>query len=166
MVPGADLIARARVDHVFEATLDWDGGLRRTRAKDGLRRILVGEATPALARSRSLGVPPSFRCALDDQFAMGPPALMDAYASVYAHFADFAHLQPITRNDIAGHGNERILAAHLHYTSTPFDIMAVPAGIMRGHTACGQPLIPLPGERQREKPPPVVAFRGLSRHFM
>ena len=52
---------------------------------------------------------------MNDQFAVGPPQLVGAYASVFPDYFDFRRVIPLGRNDMVGHTNERILVSHLHY---------------------------------------------------
>ena len=109
--PGPKLIARGRIDGSFTGRLDWEAVLRRTDGK----RILAYDATPGLFSQRTQGVPDRKSCTIDDQFAVGPPELMDGYASVFPDFEDFARTLLITRMDQVGHANERILVQHLRY---------------------------------------------------
>ena len=109
--PGPKLIARGRIDGSFTDRLDWEAVLRRTDGK----RILAYDAAPQLFSQRTQGVPDRKSCIIDDQFAVGPPELMDGYASVFPDFEDFARTLLITRMDQVGHANERILVQHLHY---------------------------------------------------
>jgi hypothetical protein len=115
-------IIRARADHHFEVPTAVSNGHRqaprgwwaavaleseRGPFRDGL--LLVGAAAP-LHEKRIAGVPLGLRCAVDDQFALGSPNVMDAYASLFPDLTDdFTRLLLMHRNDANGHTNERVM---------------------------------------------------------
>ena len=134
-------IVRARVDHHFELPAppalapgkpkptninnDWwaavahEDVLSSTTSSavgDGPFRhsnlLLVGAAAP-LYDKRASGVPLNLRCGVDDQFAMGSPHVMDAYASLFPDLNDdFVKLLLLHRNDANGHTNERMMVRY------------------------------------------------------
>jgi hypothetical protein len=121
-------IIRARADHHFEVPNVVSNGHRQAPSgwwaavalepstsdeskrgpfRDGL--LLVGAAAP-LHEKRIAGVPLGLRCAVDDQFALGSPDVMDAYASLFPDLTDdFTRLLLVHRNDANGHTNERVM---------------------------------------------------------
>eukprot|EP00931_Biecheleriopsis_adriatica_P107562 TRINITY_DN8189_c0_g1_i1.p1 TRINITY_DN8189_c0_g1~~TRINITY_DN8189_c0_g1_i1.p1 ORF type:complete len:415 (-),score=26.56 TRINITY_DN8189_c0_g1_i1:121-1365(-) len=113
------LIARGRIDGMHSMDISWERYLHETA--DG--KILVAEARPGLYLSRKNGLRDNQRCAIDDRFALGPPALMDHYASVYPDFQELASSLLLTRADGKVHFNERIMAAHLHFREVPFEMI-------------------------------------------
>lgn len=112
-----ELVMRGRVDDNFVQSFDWPSLLART---NGASRIVALSHSDELYWSRSGGVPSQLTCIIDDQAAVGPPHLMDGYASVYHDMARLAPLLNLGRVDQTGHGNERILRAHLAYRNVPF----------------------------------------------
>ena len=111
------LIVRARLDHIYSAPLNWPLIERMTAPTPDLPagRLLIGQPAKHYALASRHGVPHRFRCVMNDQFAVGPPQLVGAYASVFPDYFDFRRVIPMGRNDMVGHTNERILVSHLHY---------------------------------------------------
>ena len=117
-VPGVQYVARSRIDLLFHAPFDWDQA--RTAMGNG-SSIAVAAAKGSLWEKRRMGVPEELRCHVDDQFAVGPVALMDSYASLYPDLLDFRRTLLLTRNDAGQrHTSERMLATHLHYRGVIF----------------------------------------------
>jgi hypothetical protein len=118
--PNAELVVRGRVDQHWNKGNDMEWHTVKP---------IVGNGSIAIPcpwgqgqyKSRLSGVPPRYRCAMDDQFAIGPAAAMDGYASTYYDFHDFMRFLPVWRRDQIGHVNERILTAHLHYRGVHFE---------------------------------------------
>lgn len=110
---------RGRVDHVFLEPFDWPSLLAQTGSAE---RIVTLSHDDNLYRARLGGVPPELSCIVDDQAAVGPPSLMDGYASVFPDFALLAPLLNLGRSDTHGHTSERILRTHLAYRRVPFVI--------------------------------------------
>jgi len=126
-------IVRARVDHHFEmpapsvaaagrpktstnndnwwsvvAHEDESSSVKYGPFQDG-DLLLIGAAAP-LYDKRVSGVPVNLRCGVDDQFALGAPHVMDAYASLFPDLNDdFVKLLLLHRNDANGHTNERMM---------------------------------------------------------
>ena len=132
-------ILRARLDHTYAAPLDWPL-IERQAAPSPLvptGRLLFGQPIKSYRLASRDGVPHRYRCVMSDQFAVGPPALMDAYASVFPDYADFRRLVPLGRNDFVGHTNERVLVAHLHYRGAGGSFGSFPLHAGIGYPGCG-----------------------------
>tara|TARA_B110001452_G_scaffold264770_1_gene268309 strand:+ start:1 stop:1299 length:1299 start_codon:yes stop_codon:yes gene_type:complete len=117
-VPGVQYVARSRIDLLFHKPFDW---VQARAAMGNGSSIAVAAAKGSLWEKRRMGVPEELRCHVDDQFAVGPVALMDGYASLYPDLLDFRRTLLLTRNDGGQrHTSERMLATHLHYRGVPF----------------------------------------------
>lgn len=132
-------IIRSRVDHTYSAGFDWPLVERLAAPSPGapLGRLLIGQPHHYHKLASRDGVPHRHRCVMNDQFAVGPPALMDAYASLYPDFSDFRRLVPLGRNDLVGHTNERILVSHLHYRGVGKTFTSFPLHADIAYAGCG-----------------------------
>jgi|TARA_B110001469_G_scaffold123822_1_gene136432 hypothetical protein len=74
---------------------------------------------------------------MNDQFAVGPPQLVGAYASVFPDYFDFRRVIPLGRNDLVGHTNERILVSHLHYRGAGAAFASFPLKAHIDFLGCG-----------------------------
>jgi len=128
--PHAEFIVRARVDHRLKMPLDWAA----VAAASARGRMCVGLRRQHYATQVG-GVPVAVRCVADDQFAVGPPALIELYARVFADFWRLLLLLPLWRIDMIGHTNERIVAAQLRFRRVPYEFLPIDGGIY--HHRCG-----------------------------
>lgn len=102
--------------------MNWEDVKRRAAGET--RRVLVQDVLgrqPQRHNSMSRGVPVSLRCWVDDEFAIGPPELMEDYSSLYPDFQMMLPLLPIHSPVLQWATSERLLANHLHLRGVPFD---------------------------------------------
>jgi len=134
-------VLRARIDHYIRPQpLDWKQVLAASNAKDQKRphgALLIGSAAAHKVEAKQrAGVSPALRCTTYDTFAVGPRALMKRYASLYPSLRDTLHLQPIWRWDWDSMESERLLTAHLHYHSVPWNDVVFGANLYFGPHGC------------------------------
>ena len=132
-------VVRARLDHIYTAHLNWPLIERMAAPTPDLPtgRLLIGQPTKHYALASRDGVPHQFRCVMNDQFAVGPPQLIGAYASVFPDYFDFRRVVPLWRNDMVGHTNERILVSHLHYRGAGAAFGSFPLNAQIDFLGCG-----------------------------
>ena len=105
--------------------MDWERVKRRSYV-GGAPQVLVQDVMtngPLGTRhvQHSRGVPTSMRCWADDEFAIGPPDLMDDYSSMYPDFQMMLPYVPIYSEVLPWGTAERLLANHLHLRGVRFD---------------------------------------------
>ena len=104
-------------------TMDWEKVKRRSLGRTP--QVLVQDVMtngPLGTRhvQHARGVPASMRCWADDEFAIGPPDLMDDYSSMYPDFQMMLPYLPIY-SEVPWGTAERLMANHLHLRGVRFD---------------------------------------------